>query len=349
MFYNTTKLDNTRYDLSLLLSYKRQVSMVVGDRRVGKTFRVLRECVKVALKTHSLSFVWLRITKKESDEIKDTFFDDIIAYNVFPDYSFKVSGNLCYASLIETGETFPIGYISFVKNAQTIKGMTFPNVKYVVLDEFMQEEGTLKCKSVVTLLNSILYSVFSLRPIRAILIGNAVTMINPFFVHFGIRDICRPFTKGKNYVIENVNYEKRYEKFRENAKSSEFGRLVEGTDYEKYALENKFVLDDTSDVRKVETNENDLVFAIKLEHLINVYITHDYIYFKSVKKTATTTYTPITTLAKSGIIYMKYNSDLFKKLFSLINSLKIVYDTLLTKDEIIALMKKVNGSYDTSR
>ena len=92
MFYNTTKLDNTRYDLSLLLSYKRQVSMVVGDRRVGKTFRVLRECVKVALKTHSLSFVWLRITKKESDEIKDTFFDDIIAYNVF---CFKYCFNSC--------------------------------------------------------------------------------------------------------------------------------------------------------------------------------------------------------------------------------------------------------------
>ena len=344
MFLNYSNLDPTRYDCQRVLSYKRQLTFVVGDRRVGKTFKYKLKCIKKSLIKHAITFMWLRIMKTEIDEAKASFFEDIEKLNIFPEYSFKVVGNYGYATLLSTGETFAICYFGFIKNAQTIKGTAFPYVEVVVLDEFMQEEGMQPCKNMVNLLFSILYSVFSLRKIRCVLLGNAVTMVNPFFVHYGVRDINRPFTKGKDYVIENVNYEERYATFRDNAKKSDFGNLVKGTDYEKYALENKFVMDDTSDVRKLKLNKSDIVCAFQLEKLINVYIDKNYLYFEATKKTDAPIYTPFVNKAKNDIIYMKYSAELFKRIFSLVNVRKVIYDTLLTKSEVNELMKKVVGN-----
>lgn len=348
MFLNKSNLDPTRYNSQLLLSYKRKLSMVVGERRVGKTFHFVWKLVEKSLKKHAITFMWLRIMKTEIDEAKASFFEDIEKFNIFPEYSFKVVGNYGYATLLATGETFPICYFGFIKNAQTIKGTAFPYVEVIVLDEFMQEEGSQPCKNAVNLLNSIIYSVFSLRKVRCILIGNAVTMVNPFFVHFGIKDINRPFTKGKEYVVENVNYEKKYAQFRENAKNSDFGKLVKGTDYEKYALDNKFVLDDTSDVQKLKLKHDDIVCAFQLEKLINVYIDKNYLYFEATKKTDAPIYTPFVNKAKNDIIYMKYSADLFKRIFSLVNVRKVIYDSLLTKSEVNELMKKVVGNLNLS-
>lgn len=346
MFLNKTHLDTTRYTSQLLLSYKREVSMVVGDRRVGKTFHFVYKAVEKALKKHTITFMWLRIMKTEIDKVKPTFFADIEKFNIFPEYSFKVVGDYGYATLLSTGETFPICVLGFVKNAQTIKGSPYPDVEEIYLDEFMQEEGSQPCKNVVTLLYSIAYSVFSLRKVKLILIGNAVTMVNPFFVHFGIRDINRPFTKGKLYVVENVNYEDKYKEFRKKAKDSSFGKLVKGSDYEKYALDNKFVLDDISDVTKLKLDKSNIICAFKLDNLINVYVNKDYLYFEDTKKPLSNIpiYTPFVDKAKGDIIYMKYSADLFKKIFSLCNVRKIRYNTLLTKNQVFELMKKVVGN-----
>lgn len=344
MFLNYSNLDPTRYDYQPALSYKRMMTFVVGDRRVGKTFKYKLRAIKRSLIKHAITFMWLRIMKTEIDEAKASFFEDIEKLNVFPEYSFKVVGNYGYATLLDTGETFPICYFGFIKNAQTIKGTAFPYVECVYLDEFMQEEGMQPCRNMVTLLFSILYSVFSLKTIRCVLLGNAVTMVNPFFVHYGVRDINRSFTKGKDYVIENVNFEPRYAKFRENAKQSDFGKLVKGTDYEKYALDNKFVLDDTSDVEKKKLSKNDNICAFQLENLVNVYVDKDYLYFEKVKKTDAPTYTPFVNKAKNDIIYMKYSAELFKRIFSLVNVRKVVYSDLVTKSEVNELMKKVVGN-----
>ena len=47
---NYSQLDKDRYDDSLIRSYKRTESYIVGDRRVGKTFKWLMKMIKNSLK-----------------------------------------------------------------------------------------------------------------------------------------------------------------------------------------------------------------------------------------------------------------------------------------------------------
>ena len=146
VYINTTKLDKDRWDDGELRSYKRKISIVVGDRRVGKTFKLTIKMVKRSLEIEDLAFIWLRINKTESDELLSKFMDDIVNFDVFPDYIFRQVGNYWYAKKKEEkAKEFPICYISFVKNAVTIKGIPFPTCQFIVLDEFMEENTERRC------------------------------------------------------------------------------------------------------------------------------------------------------------------------------------------------------------
>ena len=93
VYINTTKLDKDRWDDGELRSYKRKISIVVGDRRVGKTFKLTIKMVKRSLEIEDLACIWLRINKTECDELLDKFMDDIVSFDVFPDYVFRRIGN----------------------------------------------------------------------------------------------------------------------------------------------------------------------------------------------------------------------------------------------------------------
>lgn len=348
--FNNKLFKNDRYKEKLLLSYKRQLSIVVGERRVGKTFLISCCRVEEAIKEKQITFLWLRISKTEIDDAKGEFFSDIEKFKIFPNYSFRVVGKYGYAKNLTTKEEFPICYFDFIKNSQNIKSIPFPYVKYVVLDEFMEEKTNNKYKKTYQSLMSIAYSVFEFRPVRCILIGNAVSIINPIFEKLGVKDISRAFTKGKTYVIENTNYEPQYDKFREQAKDSSFGQLVKGSDYEKYSLNNDFLLDDYEGVdEKVKVSLDDLLVAIKLESgVIGVYYNEKRITFKTIKERSVKdeyVITPYTNFAKNDIIYMKYNERIYKRIFSLTTKHKVIYSSLQIKNEICNLRDKVLGSF----
>lgn len=347
MLLNLSQLDQTRYSWQPLLSYKRIMSIVVGERRVGKTFRIACGCVKEALEKHDMTFMWLRITKKEIEGASALFFEDIMRFNVFPDYKFETVGSFGYAINQSTKDRFAICYFGFIKDASNIKGFALPSITKVILDEFMQEKGSIICKYEDELLHSILFSVFSLRKIHCICIGNACTILNPILVHYHIKNIDRAFTKTKECVVENTNYEPIYNKFRKNARDSDFGKIIKGTDYEKYALNNEFALDDTDGVLPYKTTTEPLL-AIQLEGgLINVYDEKDLMYFKKVKKTNALSVTPFTKFAKDDTIYMTYNDKLFKKIFTISTKKPCMYSDLSSKNDILLLRDKALHTLNT--
>ena len=342
MVINTKHLKKDRWKIAPILSYKRPLSIAVGQRRVGKSFRATFFLVKRALQRRKLSFMWLRVSKTEIDDAKAKFFADMEAFGVFPEYSFSVIGHIGYATELATGERFEICYFDFVKNKQNIKSIPFPDVEFIVLDEGIEEKTQNKYKNIYEDLMSIGYSVFSLRKIKILVIANAVTMDNPIFNALGVKDINRAFTKSKNWVIENVMYEKEYDKFNEEAKASDFGRMVKDTSYGDYALNNKFMLDDVSKVKELRVYSK-IEFIIVYEDIkISVHNEKGFIYFKEFKGSTSNHFsiTPFTSLAKNDIIFMKYNDNFLKAYFTIAINKGYLCSSLKVSNIVGSLIEK---------
>lgn len=340
---NWKNVKKDRYRVKELLSYKRSISLVVGERRVGKTFEILLTLILDALRREQLTFTWWRLTKIEYDACKQDFFNDMTAFNIFPDYSFKVVGNYGYATYTKDGSSFPICYLGYLKNHQTIKGVPFPYVRTNVVDEWFEEEGKSKIKKKVTMLHSINYSIFELRKIRCILIGNAVTIDDPIFKSYDITNIDRPFTKNRNIVVENTDKEKKYEAFKKQAKESSFGQLVSGTEYGDYALNNKFLLDDYTKINPTikVTVKNKAITSFSLEnHIIALYQIDNFFYLKEVKKPIAPCITPFTNEANKDIIYMRSSDLTYKKLFKMLLTKPYYFDSIYSQNLIYNLLNK---------
>ena len=97
-----------------------------------------------------------------------------------------------------------------------------------------------------------------LRNIRVIFLGNAISITNPYFTYFDITlpynsqfKVCKRDSNGNPLIV--INYIKN-EKYREVKKASRFGQLIDGTKYGEYAIDNQFLRDSKSFIRKKSKN-----------------------------------------------------------------------------------------------
>lgn len=91
--------------------------------------------------------------------------------------------------------------------------------------------------------------------VRFIMCANAISVINPYFLYWGIDKRWRVdanYIKGKQWVLEVT----RNEQIADMIRNSAFGELIEGTEYEKYALDNKFLLDNDTFIEQNSINNS---------------------------------------------------------------------------------------------
>lgn len=328
------------YDGATLLSYKRPYSVCVGLRSVGKTYWFTRYAIKIALKQHSKAFVWVRRYQDDIDEIKSTFFDDMIANNEFPDYEFECRGNKLSAISKSNGEKFEIGELLALSQAQRAKSSPRPTVKLVVFDEFMSESAKYLTNETLSFY-SIIYSIFRTeRPVRVVMLSNAVSIVNPYFTEWGIKSIEQTFTKTGNVVVENCDGGE----FLEQAKNSSFGKSVEGTKYSDYAIDNKFLLDDSTGIAEKPKGENYIYCNLRLHGvMISATVINGLWYFEKAKDLQQRCYTVYVDDAQTGqaIFLEKTNWNLIRYLANQFASGFTMFENLEIKNEIVLLARLV--------
>ncbi len=74
---------------------------------------------------------------------------------------------------------------------------------------------------------------------RCFLLGNSVTTNNPYFNYFNLQLPYNTDIKTYKNGLILVQYMNNIE-YREEKKKTRFGQLVDGTDYERYAINNEF-------------------------------------------------------------------------------------------------------------
>lgn len=235
------------------LSFNCLFNFVVGNRGAGKTYWFKEWAIKDFLKTGS-QFIYLRRYETEFDKgKKEKFFDDIV--DQFPDHEFKVKGYVAYID----GKV--AGYFKPLSTAKIEKSVPYPLVNKIGYDEFVLDKGFHHYipDEVINFLEFYETVARTRDNVRVFFLSNAITVTNPYFLYWNIRINSKQYQRVRDDMIVELVQNKE---FIEMKKKTRFGKLVAGTKYGDYAVENTFLRDDDVFIGK-KTGKAKFSFTLK--------------------------------------------------------------------------------------
>lgn len=244
------------WNIKRVLSYNALFNFIIGNRGGGKTYGCKKHVIQKFLKTGK-QFIYLRRYKKELKKIR-TFFDDIAGD--FPDVKFAVKGNEFYIN------DQIAGYAMALSTSKIEKSVAFPNVQTIIFDEFILDKGVYHYLSdEITAFLEFYETVARMRDdVQVFFLANAITITNPYFLYFDIR---LPYGKligcKDDKLIELV----QNEDFIAEKNKTRFAKLIAGTDYAAYSINNEFLRDNKTFVEK-KTGNCSCIFNFKYNNTI---------------------------------------------------------------------------------
>ena len=246
------------YDITKVLSYNAFLNFLIGERGCGKTYSLTKFFIKQFI-NKGYQFAYVRRFKSEIKDNASQFFDAMISNEEFKNHKLEVKGNKFYI------DEKVAGFAMTLTTAQNKKGSNFPEVKYIMFDEFIIEDDMhYYLNNEVMSFLGLIESIARLRDINVFLLGNAGSLVNPYFSFF---NITLPYNSDIKLYKDNtilVNYMKN-EVYREAKKKTKFGTLVEGTPYSEYAIDNNFK-DDNRDFIEKKTGKSRCIFGLKYKN-----------------------------------------------------------------------------------
>lgn len=296
------------YDLSKILSYNAFLNFLIGERGVGKTYSCSKFVTKKFINNGD-EFVYIRRYKSDLKKSVPKFFNALVTNNEFPEHKFRTSGDNFFI------DDKLAGYGLTLTMAQSLKSSNFPNVKYIIFDEFIIENDGHKhyLQNEVEVFLGLVESIARMRDIKIFMLGNAVTTNNPYFLFF---DISMPYnTDIKTYkdgliLVQYMNNEE----YRRAKHESKLGKLTEGTEYSKYAIDNSFRLDNKDFIEKKSGTSRcsfafkykDSIFGVWFDFNIGkIFVSNDYNENGQIFACTLNEHTPNTMLINSA---KKYNA-----------------------------------------
>ena len=231
------------YDYDRLLSREFLISFIISERGLGKTYGAKKAVLNRWLKSEGKEeFMYVRRYKTELDSSLATFWSDLQNNGCFEDHMLKVQKSKLLTKFTCDGKV--CGYAVPLSTSNILKSTSFPKVKYIVFDEFLLNQGGTYhyIKNEINYFLDLVETTFRMRDDGKILmLGNAVnTFSSPYFAYWDL-DISdgREFKSYRDGAIL-VHYA-RNDEYREKKKQTKFGKLIDGTDYGRMAIENQDV------------------------------------------------------------------------------------------------------------
>ena len=236
-----------------LFSFPFLFGFVIGERGVGKSFSMKLHVMKKFLKTGE-QFIYMRRYKTELDSALATFFSDLQMNGYLEDYDLEVKKSKMLTTFKCNGKV--CGYAVPLSTANILKSTAFPKVKTIIFDEYMLDTGGTYhyIKNEVTMALDVFETVFRLREGQMVFLGNATSFYgNPYHAYFNIDLPYNSEYKSYRDGAIVVNYIRNL-KYREEKRKTKFGKLIDGTDYGRYAIDNESLRDNPSFIAKKPPN-----------------------------------------------------------------------------------------------
>ena len=243
------------YTPERVVSYNALLNLIIGERGVGKTYGFKTYVVKRFLNKHK-QFAYIRrydtdLEASVGSTNDNKFFEQI--RNEFPESEFKITKSKKVRKLYIDNKL--CGYALPLSAADSLKSSSYENVDTIIYDEFMLKEGSTQhyLKNEPEIILDLIETIGRLRDIRIYCLGNAISSTCPLMTYF---DITLPYNsdiklfKDGTIAIEYI----KNEKYREVKKASRFGKLIDGTKYGNYAIDNEFLTDSKAFIKKKDKN-----------------------------------------------------------------------------------------------
>lgn len=270
---------NIWYSYDKVLSYNALLNFIIGERGVGKTYGIKVHALKHYLKTGK-QFVYIRRYKTELKPAlqNSSFFQQITNEPIAQGHELKNDGKFFYCDKKVCGYAIPLS------TSNILKSSSYDNVDLIIFDEFILMNGMYRyLNDEVTQVLELIETVARLRDFRMFFLGNAITQTNPYFMYF---DLSLPYKSDIKLFKDNsilVNYIKN-ETYRAEKSGTRFGKLISGTQYGEYAIDNLFLRDNETFIEKRPSNAK-FYFTLKIMNFTmgvwydkenKVYISKDY-------------------------------------------------------------------------
>ena len=193
------------YDWQKTLSYDADLTVVTGARGIGKTYGIRKQCIKDWIKDGSRFVEVVRYAEqlKGDSRIQNGYFDKLQNDADLNGWIFKTEGVHAYIAPVPDEGAKPdwriIGYFVALTQANKLKQRTFVKVRRIIFDEaildptlaqyqrYLNGEYELLLNIVDTVSRENPYDDKAIRP-RIYCLGNAVDLMNPYFVAMGVGD-----------------------------------------------------------------------------------------------------------------------------------------------------------------
>lgn len=263
-------MDNFWYSYNRVLSYHAMLNFIIGERGVGKSFN-LKVYLLNRYKKKKRKFIYLRRydTELQKSLKKNEFFEDI-----------KNDPTIINDKLYIKGERIYIndelcGYVIPLSKASIYKSVPFPDVDIIMFDEFLIDNNTYHyLPDEPEKLLDLIETVGRLRNIQVFLLGNNISLINPYFDYFNISLPYKSDIKTFKEGLILVNYIKN-EEYRKKKYDSNFGKLIKGTKYGNYAIDNISLKDNNNFIKKKNPKSKFFFNLILNNHTYGVWMDYN--------------------------------------------------------------------------
>src|SRR5690606_25840288 len=252
------------YSSNPQLTYNRIFNFAVGVRGGGKTFNALKESIEKHLKERKngkqWEFIYLRRRVVDLDDACNgskgdgDLFSDIRAKGYFADHELKVVADKAGGYNFYCDGKI-MGYGKALSTSSSRRSTSKPYVKRILYDEFLIDDSSgsrqyyLNGGDEFFVFSNFYETIARGRDIPVLFIGNAFSMVNPYFRELDIR-IADPednkIYKGKAWTVV---FWKDPDFIAERQKT-QFYQATAGSKFSEHAFGNSFYLDRDDFIKK---------------------------------------------------------------------------------------------------
>lgn len=235
-------------DVNKILSFNYPIHIIIGARGIGKTYGIKTWVIKRVLASKNDEFIWLRSTEVMCDKLKENkgqeLLKDALINNEFGcNFKYEITGDNSIIDTSDENNKRCIGHLQSISTFYAYKGNAFPNVKYIIYDEFIPEESEIIRGNRILKFINVLETILRNRTdAKIFLLSNALNVSDDllclFFNNVKAGNFGHFINSDKGAVLHYMDNNPLYNKAREQ---SIVGRILKNTPYEETIIKNKFI------------------------------------------------------------------------------------------------------------